>query len=394
MEFLFAIIVLLATAKLFGEIVERLGYPSMVGEIAAGIVLGPALFGIVVMDATMEIFSDIGIIVLLFISGVELNLAQLIRGRAVAGATAAAGVIVPFAFGLAAGFALGFSTHESLFLAITLSITSIGISIRSLIDLKQLTTPVGTTIVSAAVLDDIIGIILLAGLTALTLPAGTAFASALTSLALGGLFLLVFATLGRRIMVRLFALARKTETHEMLYSIALLTALLAAYLSHLAGLHYAIGAFIAGLILGDQIRIDRPLLDSIMDFGFGFFVTIFFASIGLLFSFTEAAFESPQILILIVVIVVLAILGKLIGGFIGSAAFLDRKDALLVGLGMCPRGEIALVVAKISLAIGIITADLYSAVTVMVIVSIVATPLLLTWGFKGRNASETPTPAE
>ncbi|NYT06308.1 MAG: hypothetical protein GKC04_08105, partial [Methanomicrobiales archaeon] len=183
MEFLLAIILLLATAKALGEVLERTGYPAMIGEIAAGIVLGPSLLGIVAMDGTMEIFADIGLIALLFISGVELNIAQFIQARTVAASTALAGVVVPFSFGFCIGALLGFSALESFFCAITLSITSIGISVRSLIDLKRLTTPVGTTIVSAAVLDDIIGIVLLAVLSSLALQAEAAAETFVATLA-------------------------------------------------------------------------------------------------------------------------------------------------------------------------------------------------------------------
>ena len=273
---------------------------------------------------------------------------------------------------------MNLSQAETLFLAIALSITSIGVSVRILVDYKQLNTLIGTAIVSAAVLDDIIGIFLLSILSAVAMQGTTLAGDSLSAgmlIAIG--FLVLFVLIAPRVLRWLFDLARKTETHEMVYSVAIILALVSAWLSHRVGLHYSIGAFIAGLILGDQIRRDRLLFDSLMDFGFGFFVTLFFASVGLLFSFTWETFLSPYIIPIIVV----AIGGKIIGGYIGSVHFLTKSEALLVGLGMTPRGEIALVVAKVALVGGVIGSALFSAVTVMVIATIIITPLLMKKGF-------------
>lgn len=297
MDVILQILLLLIGAKLFGELVERLGYPpALIGEIAAGILLGPSLLGWVTTNETLEVFADIGIIVLLFVSGAEMNLKSFLERRNVAVTTAVAGVLVPFGSGILLGYLLNFSQAEALFLAIALSITSIGVSVRMLVDYKQLNTVIGTAIVSAAVLDDIIGIFLLGILSAVAMQGTTLAGDSLSAgilIAIG--FLVLFVLIAPPPVLRvIFDRARKTETHEMVYSVALILALASAWLSHMAGLHYSIGAFIAGLILGDRIRHDRMLFDSLMDFGFGFFVTLFFASIGLLFSFTGGeTFLSP-----------------------------------------------------------------------------------------------------
>ncbi|MBT8508124.1 hypothetical protein AZH53_06860 [Methanomicrobiaceae archaeon CYW5] len=382
MDVILEILLLLICAKLFGELVERAGYPALIGEIAAGILLGPSLLGWVSTNETIEIFADIGIIALLFVSGAEMNLKSFLERRNIAVTTAAAGVVIPFAAGALLGYLLHFSQEETLFVAIALSITSIGVSVRILVDYKQLNTDVGTAIVSAAVLDDIIGIVLLGILSAVAMPGTTLAAESLSmGLLIAAVFLVLFVLIAPRALRWIFDWARKTETHEMVYSIALILAIGSAWLSHTAGLHYSIGAFIAGLILGDQIRKDRLLFDSLMDFGFGFFVTFFFASIGLLFSFTAETFLSPYIIPLVVV----AIAGKVLGGYIGSIHFLKKTQAILVGLGMMPRGEIALVVAKVALVGGLIGSALFSAVTVMVIATIIITPLLMKHAFKWAN---------
>ncbi|MFA5296287.1 MAG: cation:proton antiporter [Methanoregulaceae archaeon] len=374
---LIEIVLLLIVAKILGELAERAGFPALIGEVGAGALLGPLIFNLVSPNETIEFLATIGIITLLFISGAQINLQAFSRTAKPGAYTAVAGVAVPLVAGVSLGVLAGFPPIETLFLGIALSVTSIGISVRTLIDLHQLKSEVGMIIVSAAVIDDVIGIVLLALLTAVA-GGATGVASLLPTFAAMAIFLVAIFTLGKPVMGWIFEKAQKAHTHEMSYSAALLIALVTAVLSNSAGLHYAIGAFIAGLLLGDHIRKDRMLFDSLIDFSFGFFVTIFFASIGLLFSRESGAILLPFILILVLV----AFGTKIVGGMAGSfPALRDLKRSFLVGLGLCPRGEIGLVVAKISLLAGIITGDLFTAVTLMIIASILISPLLLTAGF-------------
>ncbi len=378
MDPIVAIIVILVVAKIFGEALERLGYPPMIGEIGAGILLGPAVLGLVTLDEALEVFSTIGVIALLFISGVEMNPKAFAAAKNAAAFTAATGVAVPFVLGFVGGALLGLSFIEQFFLAVVLSITSIGVSVRTLIDLRRLNSLVGNTVVGAAVVDDIIGIVLLGVLSSVALSGQLDVLPLMGALLLAVLFIVFAFTLGRRLAVWLFRTSRSMLTHEMPYVAAIAIALTTAAAAHALGLHYAIGAFVAGIILGRQIRNDRSVFDGIIDFGFGFFVTFFFASIGLLFHPDPAIFVSP----LVPALIVLAIAGKTFGGYLGSRYFLaGPADALTVGFGISARGEIALVIAQVSLSAGIITAGFYSAVTVMVIATIFAAPLLMKWGF-------------
>jgi Kef-type K+ transport system membrane component KefB len=371
MDPLLQVILVLVVAKVFGEIVERAGYPALIGEIGAGVLLGPSVLGFVEYGGVIEFLADIGIIALLFISGVQMNLKSFVASEKAAVSTALAGVGVPLALGIVLGTVAGFSPLETLFVGIALSITSIGIAVRALIDLQCLDTPAGTTITGAAVIDDILGIVLLAVLTAVA--SGSGGAAAYT-VAAGTAFIMGSIVVGKRLLPYILVTARRSRTHEMPYSAAIAVALLMGWLSNLAGLHYAIGAFFAGLLLGDQIRNDRELFDGLADFAFGFFVTIFFASIGLLFEAGPEAVLSPLVLPLVVV----AFAGKVLGGYLGAFPFLARRaEALVVGIGLCPRGEITLVVAKVALLGGLITPHLFSAFMVTVIVTVVLTPALM-----------------
>ncbi len=375
MDPLASVLLLLVTAKGLGELIERIGFPSMVGEIAAGALIGPAALALVQPDASLEIFADIGLIVLLFMSGAQLNMRTFAQSGKAGAAVAVAGVVIPFTAGIALGLASGFAVVHALFIGISLSITSIGISVRTLIDLRQLKSDAGLLIVSSALIDDVIGIVLLGVLAALATGGGSGI---LFTFVLALLFFVVILTVGKRVIIRVFQVSHRAHTHEMPYSVALICGLFCAVAAHSAGLHYAIGAFIAGLILGDSIRSDRSLYDSLSDLAFGFFVTLFFAYIGLLFPPSLAGIP----LVFFVLLVMLAFVTKILGGFIGSWRTLrNPRKSLVVGCGLVPRGEIALVVAKVSLTAGIISAALFSAVTLMVVITIFTAPFLMVRGF-------------
>jgi Kef-type K+ transport system membrane component KefB len=385
MDLILAIIVILAVAKIFAEILERAGYPPMIGEIGAGILLGPAVLNLIDLNETLEVFATIGVIALLFISGIELNPKAFAAARNAAALTAVTGMAVPFALGIVGGALLGLSPIEQVFLATVFSITSIGVSIRMLIDLREINSMVGNTIIGAAVVDDIIGVVLLGVLSSIALSGRLDILPLAAALLLAVLFVGLSLTAGRRLFSWAFRQSHTMLTHEMPYVAAIVIALGTAAAAHAAGLHYAIGAFLAGVILGPQIRNDRSVFDGIADFSFGFFVTFFFASVGLLFRPDPAVFWSP----LVPALILLAIAGKTAGGYLGSRYHMgDRLQALTVGFGLSPRGEIGLVVAQVSLSAGIIGQALYSGVTAMVIATMVLSPLLMKWGFSERKRRE------
>jgi Kef-type K+ transport system membrane component KefB len=371
------ILILLLVAKGAGELVERAGYPALIGEITAGIILGPSIFGIIELNEVITALGDLGLIVLLFLSGIQTDLENLASAEKAGTVTALCGVIVPLLSGVALGHLTGMDLITSVFLGIALAITSIGISVRALVDEHALVTPIGSIIITSAVIDDLIGILLLALLSAFALGGG--LASVAGTAIFGIIFIIFMATAGRRILGRCYAIIRRNASHETAYSASLIIAFASAAASQIIGLHLAIGAFFAGLALSDRIRPDRSIEGSLSDLGAGFLVTIFFGSIGLSLVISVDTFSDPLLIPLIIV----AFLGKIIGGYIGSRPFLqDTTSALIVGIGLCPRGEVALVVATIALAAGIITGTLYTTVTVMVIATVIISPILFRIGFK------------
>ncbi|MDO8841625.1 cation:proton antiporter [Methanocalculus sp.] len=378
------ILILLAVAKVAGELLERIGYPALVGEITAGIILGPSILGIIELNEVITALGDLGLIVLLFLSGIQTDLQNLASAEKAGTATALCGVIVPLLSGVALGYLTGMDMITSVFLGIALAITSIGISVRALVDEHALATPIGSIIITSAVIDDLIGIILLAILSAFALGGG--LVSVAGTAIFGILFIIIMVTVGRRILGRCYAIIRRNASHETAYSASLLIAFASAAVSQIIGLHLAIGAFFAGLALSDRIRPDRSIEGSLSDLGTGFLVTIFFGSIGLSLALSADTLLDPLLLPLILV----AFLGKIIGGYLGSRPFLpDNRSALIVGIGLCPRGEVALVVATIALTAGIITGALYATVTVMVIATVMISPIFFRMGFKAlRRAAD------
>lgn len=381
-EIIISLVAILVLAKALGEISERLGYPSMIGEIFAGIILGPTILGFVQFDDAISVFADLGIISLLFISGAEMNLRTFSRTRRASTSTAIGGVAIPFIIGFIVGFLFSLNFEQMLFMGIVMSVTSIGIAVRTLIDMKRLNTRAGYTVVGAAILDDIIGIVLLAIVSSFAIKQDGDLIGTFLPLMVGIAFLIVLIVFGRDLVARLYESTRLARTHEMPYAVAIISGLVLALITHLLGLHYAIGAFVAGLIIGPQLQKNVHLLESLSDFAIGFMATFFFGSVGLLFAISADSLLSWFVL----AVVIAAIAGKVMGGYIGSRRYMGSgTEALLVGIGLCPRGEMALIIANVAFIGGIIDEVIFTAVTVMVIVTILFTPTTLKRGFRALD---------
>ena len=386
MDTLLAILAILVLAKVLGELVERAGYPALIGEIAAGVILGPSLLGLVAHDDVIEALSTIGVIMLLFVIGSQMNLKLFVSSTARMVVTAVTASAVPVCSGLLIGTLLHQPLIISFYIAIILSITSVAIVVPTLVSLNKFNTEIGTTIIGVAVLDDLIALTLYGIFSSMATGNGISTTDLLISIGISLLFIIGMATAGRFVIRRVFALSSRASSHEVSYAVSLILAIAGALLSHAAGLNYVIGAFLAGLILGDLIRVDQQLFDSLTDSAFGFFVTLFFASVGLVLEITPQNLVSP----LIIPILLTAIGAKILGGFLGSIWFFkDAKSALLVGIGLCPKGDLPLAISKYALLAGLISNELYTTTVLTVIATIIITPALLKRGF--RSSAE-PAP--
>lgn len=375
-QFLLSLIAIFAAAKLFGELAERIGQPAVLGELIGGIVVGVSGLHLVdAHDPTLHKLSELGVILLLFLIGLETDLRKLLAVGGASSAVAAIGVVVPFATGYGAGLLLGQPAMVSIFLGAALTATSVGITARVLSDLGHLKTKASQIILGAAVIDDIIGLIMLtvvgslAGGEALTLPG----VGRVVLVAFG--FVILAIVIGSYFAPWLIRGISRLRVEKALLFAAIMFALGLAWVAQEVGSALIIGAFAAGLVLnrteaGHQI--EREVHDIAQ-----FFIPIFFVSVGAAVDLTTInPFnpESREFFLIGLLLSVIGILGKVVAGW-GAAG--QQVSKLVVGVGMIPRGEVGLIFAQIGLAAGLLGGGLYSSVTMMVIVTTFITPPLL-----------------
>jgi Kef-type K+ transport system membrane component KefB len=359
---------LIVAARLGAEAAQRIGQPAILGELLAGVIVGPGVLGVIdPAQPVIAALAELGVLVLLFEIGLHTDVRSLGRVGRDAGIVAIVGVGAPFALGFAAARVFGFDTLEALVAGAALTATSIGISARTLRDLGALESREGQVVLGAAVLDDLIGLIILgvvakvaAGVAPSALEVGRSAAVALG-------FVVVSILVGQRVIPPIFARVAALRAAGSLGLVALAFALAMAAAAESAGSALIIGALAAGLVLhGTPQR--HPIESSITALGY-FVVPIFFAAVGAMVD--PRAFASPATLGVGLVLTVVAIGGKLVAGF-APPRFRGRR--LLVGVAMVPRGEVGLIFAQVALASGAIAAGEFGAIMLMVILTTVVTP--------------------
>ncbi len=362
---------IMAATKLLGEVAQRIGQPAVLGELIAGVLLGASVFGVLdPQDSVIHALSELGVLVLLFQIGLETDLRALRKVGGAALAVGVAGVVLPFAGGVAAGLALGLSSLTSLVIGAALTATSIGISARVLGDLGRLQTPDGQVVLGAAVFDDVIGLIILSVVSGIV--AGGAMTPAIITktavVAIG--FVVAALVIGTLLAKPMLALVGKLQVAGALGATALAFAFVNAAVAERAGSAMIIGAFAAGLVLHPT-----PHRHEIEEFTTSighFLVPIFFATVGaqvdLQALFTPAALELGAVAIAI------AVAGKVAAGY---APWWFRGNKLLIGVAMVPRGEVGLIFAQMGAMAGVLVGPEFGAVMLMVVVTTFITPPLL-----------------
>jgi Kef-type K+ transport system membrane component KefB len=386
MHTLLQLLLILFLAKVFGEVIERAGFPSILGEIAAGISLG--LFLIRPDNDALIFLSELGAIFLLFTAGYkEINLQELKVASKVAFVPTISQVLVAFGSGFLIGSIFEFQFMTCLFIGVTFSVTSIGVSVRTLMDLDYLKTLVGSTMLASAILDDLIGIFMLS--VVVSIAADQQIPSGMQLLVIAArilCFIAVMLLLGRKVFPALFEYIHRMHVRESIFAFVVMIALFSAYLAEVFGLHAVIGAFIGGAALSSvplaKIQEVQSKVDGI---SYGIFVPIFFAFIGLSVNVGSIAGAG----LFASLVVVMALSGKLIGGFIGARTVgFDSYDSLIFGCGMMPRAGVELVVLSIGRSMGIIGDQIFSAIVLMVAVSVLATPVFLKLAIRFKERSE------
>ena len=377
--------ILIFAAKAFGLLSKRIGAPQVVGEIVAGLLVGPAILGLVKPDDGIEIFAEIGVILLMFSAGLGTDMKQLKRSGGKAFLVALIGVIVPLIGGMVLywifyGYAAPPSKdfYTALFMGTISTATSVSITVAALAEMGKLSSEVGTTIVGAAVIDDVIGIIVLTFVVSGS-GGGANIGIVLIKIVL---FFAVTIVLGY-VIHKCIAWLEERHPHTQripIYSLAFCFAM-----SYLAQEYFGIaditGAYCAGIALctiNDAEYVENKIdISSYMIFG-----PIFFACIGLK---TELSGMTASILGFSICYIIVALIAKVIGcGLASKICGYDLKDSLRIGAGMMTRGEVALIVAQKGLDAGVLSAVYFPAVILLIIVSSVVTPVVLKYLFMER----------
>ncbi len=376
--------------KLLGDLAQRIKQPAVLGELLAGVLLGASVFGVLdPADPFIHQLSELGVIVLLFTIGLETELASLVRVGSAATMVAVTGVVLPMVSGYYVGVALGLETVPALVCGAALCATSVGITGRVLSDIGWLESTEGKVILGAAVIDDVIGLIILA-VIASVVAGGTptvASVSRLTGVAVA--FVAAAVLIGGVVAKPLFGAAERLKAEGALGTIGLVFAIVLAWLAEMAGSAMIVGAFSAGLVLHGlpqrkEIQRTATSLGHLV-------VPLFFASVGAAVSL--GALADSRSLALGAALVVTGIVGKLLAGV---GAWRLQADKTLIGIGMVPRGEVGLIFAQMGLAAGAVTAGQYGALMLMVLITTFVTPPALAWRARhvGRRAPATDRPGD
>ncbi len=371
---LLAMLAVFASARLCGMAVRALGMPSVVGEILAGALLGPSLLGWIRPDEVLDALSEIGVVLLLFGVGLETRLEDLKRVGWIAALVAVLGVLFPFAGGTLWAHMEGFVWDKSLFVAAAFVATSAGITARVLQEMGALQRRESHVILGAAVIDDILAMLLL-GIVVSVQSNGSADPLHLLLVLVEALgFVLVIGWVGTRVARKRSRWLSKPRMDLPELSIVLVLCLGLAWLSLQVGLAAIIGAFLAGLIGSETEHREqlehqvRPLLAFITPF--------FFVMTGAKMELD--VFLQPQSLALLGMATLLAVISKLLGAWLGALK-LGSRSALIVGMGMVPRGEVGVVVASLGLAAGVFSQQIYAVIVAMSLLTAIITPPLLGW---------------
>jgi len=387
-EFLLDLALILLCTKIFGIFSKRVRMPQVVGALVAGVIMGPAVLGIVSESELIKKLAELGVIVLMFSAGMEIDLKELKRSGKSGILVASLGVIIPLAggFALAALFNGGFSNMDqkaflqNVFMGTVLTATSVSITVETLKELGHLNSKSGTIIVSAALIDDVLGIILL------TIVSGTADTSVNVWVILGKIvaFFVLAVAVGFVFYVIFERLTGGQKERRRYVLITFSFCLILAYVAeHYFGVADITGAFIAGVVLSNtrQVHFINRRFDIL---SYMLLAPVFFASVGI--SISKVNLNGTMLLMTLLLIVV-AVISKIVGCGVGARlSGCDGRDSLRVGIGMVSRGEVALIVANKGLALGLMPEVFVAPLVVTVVVTTIITPILLKIVYQNKHS--------
>ncbi len=390
LDFLIALVIVIFAAKMGGYVSTRFRQPSVLGELLVGLILGPTILNMLfswpifhepeLLEEALTLMAELGVIMLMFLAGLELHLSELLSSGKVSALSGILGVLVPLGLGYGTAIIFGVESTEALFIALTLSATSVSISAQTLMELGVLRTRVGLGLLGSAVFDDILVILLLS--------ASFVFISGSASEGLGGVGVTVLAMvayLAVAVLVGLFLLPRlviwveRLPISQGIIAFALIITLLFAWAAEVIGSMAAItGAFLVGLFLA-RTPFKERIEQGVSTMAYGFFVPIFFVNIGLAVNMRAVG---DNAILFAVTISIVAVISKIIGSGLGALiGGFNRRESLQLGIGMVSRGEVGLIVATFALSEGLLSSGNFSIVVFMIIVATLITPPMLRAAF-------------
>jgi Kef-type K+ transport system membrane component KefB/nucleotide-binding universal stress UspA family protein len=398
--FVAELILLLLVGRVLGEGMNRLGQPALFGQLLAGVLLGPSVLGLLLPELRAVIFPDnktlkamidavsqIGILLLLLLTGMETNLALVQRRRRAVISSSLLGIAVPFACGVALAYALPSDVvpaHENqlvtaLFLGTALAISSVKIVAMTLMEIGVIRRDIGQLILATAILDDTIAWIIIAVIAGIAAHGRVDLASVGASLAGTALFLAFCLTIGQRLVARLIVWVNDHMTIEMPVITAILVVMLTlALTTDLIGVHTALGAFIAGIMIGQSPILTEHIEGELRGFIIAFFSPVFFAVAGL--GMDLRTLMDPTLLVFTLAVILVASVGKfggaLIGGRLGG---LTTRESLALATGLNARGSTEVIIASIGLTMGALSKELYTMIVAMAVVTTMMMPPTLRW---------------
>ena len=398
--FLAQIIALLVSGRLLGELMQRVGQPAVMGQLIAGILLGPSVLGALLpgiqhllfptsleQKAMIDAVAQLGILLLLLLTGMETDLSVVRRSRRAAFSVSIAGIAIPFFFGVLLGELLPATMLPdpnkrlitTLFLGTALSISSVKIVAMVVREVGFLRRTVGQVIVASAIIDDTIGWIIMSVTFGLALHGGVDFSSLAQSLLGTAIFLVLSFTIGRRLVFRLIRWANDSFVSEVpvITAILVVTGLM-ALLTNAIGVHTVLGAFMAGILVGQSPILTRHIDEQLRGLIVALFMPVFFGLAGLSTNLTVLA--DPSLAFLTLGLIVIASLGKFSGAFAGGRlGGMTWAESLALGCGMNARGSTEVIVASIGLSMGVLNQSLFTTIVAMAVVTTMSMPPMLRW---------------
>lgn len=401
--FLFQIIALLLTGRLLGEIMQRVGQPAVLGQLVAGLVLGPSVLGALWPDVQQALFpaireqksmidalSQIGVLMLLLLTGMETDVLLVRRAGRAALSVSFTGIAIPFACGFALGQFLpdaflpdpGHRLITSLFLGTALSISSVKIVAMVIREMKFMRRNLGQVIVASAIIDDTIGWVIIAITFSLAQQGTVDFASVASSVAGTVLFLVAAFVLGRPLVFFLIRWTNDTFVSDVPVLTTILVVMASmALITHAIGVHTVLGAFVAGILVGQSPILTRQIDDQLRGMIVAFFMPVFFGMAGLSANLTILA--DPRIAWLTLGLIFVASVGKFAGAFAGGwLGGLSNRESLAIACGINARGSTEVIVATIGLSMGALTHDMFTMIVAMAVVTTMAMPPMLRWALR------------